>query len=107
LKLTLFTFINTAIIPLFVFLIAKAPDNIDGDKVFQSNLFMIFLINMVYPVYWLIDPFYYLKVYQRYQAEKTFKALEDEVKAKNPDTELGNKNLPIESKDYNQNELNL
>lgn len=93
------------------YLVAQGEEDVDqyqNDKVFLGNLFMIFLVNMVYPVYWLIDPFYFLKLYQRYVAEKHFKHLEDErAQGIQTDAETGNKKLPpVESKDYTQPQLN-
>jgi len=35
-----------------------------------NNVLFLFLINMVYPLYWLVDPFYYLNLYQRDALEK-------------------------------------
>lgn len=55
---------------------------------------------MIYPIYWLIDPFYFLKIYQRKKAENHFNYLESK-------NEPNNKvNEECQSEDYSQKRLN-
>ena len=104
LKLTLFTFINTAIIPTCVFLVsAKDGNYVESLKTFNSNLFMIFLINTIYPVYWLIDPMYFMTLFKRWRAEKHFNELSNNQVI---DKERANNKDDVESKLYTQTELN-
>lgn len=100
LKLTIFTFINTALNPLVSFRVSGMEDK--DYKIFQSNLTMIFLINMLYPIYWLIDPMYLLKKYYISQAESHFEGIK---KNKVTDIETNKDEEPLSDK-YTQKELN-
>lgn len=121
-KLTFFTFINTAVIPLTIFYV-ECSEGIPHDalKNLESNLFMIFFINMVFPIYWLIDPLYYMTLLQRFQIEKHFKEiafnkgymekLNDEENLINDNENQNDSQLITEhdvtSYEYTQEEMNL
>lgn len=77
----------------------------DSDsKVLDSNLFAIFLVNMVYPVYWFIDPFYFITLFLRYRAEKHF---EQVASNKTNDPEINKTSEPEAlSTKYTQKSLN-
>ncbi len=102
LKLTFFTFINTCIIPTVIYFVSARDDPIIALQVFESNLMSIFFINMVYPVYWLLDPFYFITLFFRWRVEKNFESIE----AKSSFDDETGKEKYVTSKDYTQEELN-
>ena len=91
-KLTLFTFLNSALLPLFSEIVINQSDS--GYKILISNMLMKFLVNaFVTPIMWTMNVGFFMKKIQIWFIERKIKSEE---------------NLPEEEKtfDKNQKELN-
>ena len=91
-KLTFFTFLNSALLPLFSEIVVNQTDT--GYKILISNMLMKFLVNaFVTPIMWTMNVGFFMKKIQIWFIERKIKSEE---------------NLPEEEKtfDKNQKELN-
>lgn len=106
-KLTIFSFFTTGVIPLALYLYQRDSNMINSSVsyyVFEGNVFTIFIVNSLYPLYWLVDPMFLYKLYKRKKAEKHFDELEIK-KLKDTDAmEVEDHNT--KSSNYTQEELN-
>ena len=91
-KLTLFTFVNSSLLPLFSEYITSKED--DGHKILISNILMIFLVNaFISPIMWTISFSFVMKKIQIFFIERKIKKEE-------------NKREEEKTYDTNQRELN-
>lgn len=67
---------------------------------------MIFLVNTFYPIYWLFDPFLFIKMAQRKLLEKKFKQAEEVELRKNSNQVEDLENPNAQNKLNNQPKMN-
>lgn len=108
-KLTIFSFFTTGIIPIALYIIQRDRNDVINASssyyVFESNIITIFIVNSLYPLYWLVDPMFLFKLFKRRQAEKHFDELEIQ-KLQDRNT-LAVEDHNTKSSNYTQEELNM
>lgn len=67
---------------------------------------MIFLVNTFYPIYWLFDPFLFLKMFQRKLLEKKFKETDEVELSKNSNQVEDIENATVKNKLNNEPKIN-
>ena len=69
-KLTVFTFVNSAIVPLISNIFMNLEDTRINYELLTSNMFIIFLVNsFVSPFMWTFNPGFYIKKWKIFSIE--------------------------------------